>query len=117
MPAAFKDYGALANSLFDDGHDAGLLKSSKTGAFGSGSFNLELSRDVGTSDLATSFTAEADGLKCDFGKDSVSFEFGCDVKQVAGLNLKNSYHKIEPPFLSGIFNFLIRFYLQPIFQY
>jgi len=87
MPAAFKDYGALANSLFDDGHDAGLLKSSKTGAFGSGSYNLELSRDVGTSDLATSFSAEADGLKCDFGKDGVSFEFGCDVKQVAGLNL------------------------------
>lgn len=112
MPAAFKDYGALANSLFDDGHDAGLLKSSKTGAFGSGSYNLEFSRDVGTSDLATSFSAEADGLKCDFAKDGVSFEFGCDVKQVAGLNLKTRSQKIKSPFLIeisrffGIFSFL-----------
>jgi len=87
MPVAFEDFGAKANDLFNDGHEAGALKGSKTGTFGNGSYNLEFSRDVGTADLATAFSVEADGVKMEFGKDQVDCSFGCDVKQVKGLNL------------------------------
>lgn len=87
MPAAFEDFGTKANDLFNDGHDAGALKGSKTGAFGNGSYNLEFSRDVGTADLATAFSVEADGVKMEIGKDQVDCSFGCDVKQVEGLSL------------------------------
>jgi len=94
-PTSFNDFGSKSNELFNENHDSGLFKASKSGKFGTdGVFNIEFERDIDGGDMSNRINFEADGCNVSFDKEYCNIEFGANVKQVEGLslNFNPSFH-------------------------